>query len=70
MSRTMLRRVERLEREMTPPCGKVHGILGNSDADREQQQRELEASDAWKPGDSVMAILLVAAENGKPIDGD
>ena len=45
MSRTSLRRVERLEREMTPSSGKVHLILGDSDAELEQQQRELEASD-------------------------
>ncbi len=69
MSRTTLSRLARLEQRITPPFGKYHTIMGSSE-ELAEKEAQIRASDAWKDGDEVFAILLVAVKDGKADSDD
>ena len=60
MSAPVRRRLERLERTLTPVLGKVHVRFGTSDEEIEQQISALKASTEWSDGDSVVAVRFVS----------
>ena len=60
MSPPVRRRLERLERAITPLLGKVHVRFGTSDEELEQQISALKASAEWSDGDSVIAVRFVS----------
>ncbi len=62
---TILRRLEALERKH-PDRGKWHTLIGASDGELTANEAELRASGEWHEGDHIIAIRLVAAENGRP----
>jgi hypothetical protein len=49
-----------------PDRGKWHTLIGSSDQELACKEAQLRASGEWHEGDHIIAIHLVAAENGRP----
>ena len=66
MNRSILKRLETLERHAPKATGKSHVILVGSDEEEERETAALKASPNWTEGDNLMVIQLVAGE-GRPL---
>ncbi len=62
MNRSILRRLETLERQAPKDTGKTHVILVCSDEEEERQTQALKASHQWTEGDTLMVIRLVGPD--------
>jgi hypothetical protein len=61
MSRALHRRLERLEQRQPDPV-RWHQIVGHSDEELAAQEAELNASEAWRDGDHIIAIHVVSPD--------
>jgi hypothetical protein len=61
MSRALHRRLERLEQRQ-PDSGRWHQIVGHSDEELAAHEAELNASEAWRDGDHIIAIHVVSPD--------
>ena len=62
MNRSILKRLETLERHAPKDTSKCHVILVASDEAEERETTALKASPKWTEGDNLMVIRLVAGE--------
>ncbi len=62
MNRSILRRLETLERQAPEDMRKSHVILVCSDEEEERQTQALKASPQWTEGDTLMVIRLVGPD--------
>ncbi len=71
MSRILKTRLGKLEAaHQSQPAGRNHLILGQSNAELEQQEEAKRAAGEIQDGDRVMRVLFVEARNGKPASED
>ncbi len=63
MSKSMERRLTRLEQTMTTPAegrtGKGHWLISEKGEDREAKEAALRASEAWEDGDHITHWVIV-----------
>ena len=62
MNRSILKRLESLERQAPQDTGKSHVILVGSDEAEEREMAALKASPKWAEGDNLMVIRLVGPD--------
>ena len=62
MSRTLMKRLEKLEQRSQSDTGKWHVVLGHTNEAVAEKRAELEASEAWRDGDNIIAIRFVTPE--------
>ncbi len=62
MNRSILKRLESLERQAPQDTGKTHVILVGSDEEEERQTQVLKASPLWTDCDTLMVIRLVGPD--------